>query len=97
MNREKLGEEVTHDNRGANMELKDKALLVIEAITSDVTMMDLELHPLEDKIIRTLMAKLSAIYRYAHIARNPSCIDAHDDWVEGLKKTYKFLRKVGEV
>ena len=79
------------------MKLKDKALLVMEAITSDVTMMDLELHPPEDKTIRTLTAKLSSIYRYAHIARNPSCIDAHDDWVEELKETYKFLHKVGEI
>ena len=79
------------------MKLKDKALLVIEAITSDMTMVDLELHPPEDKTIRTLVAKLSAIYRYAHIARNPSCIDAHDDWVEELKKDYKDLHKIGEI
>lgn len=77
------------------MKIEDKALLVIEAITSDMTMMDLQLHSPEDKLTQELAAKLGAIYRYSHIARKPSCISAHDDWVKQLEKSYKKMHRGG--
>ena len=77
------------------MKLKDKALMVIEAIASDDTMEGLCMRPPEDKVALELFNKLSAIYCHAHIARNPSCIASHDDWVKDTKNTYARFHKAG--
>lgn len=77
------------------MKLKDKALLVIEAIASDDELEGLALRPPEDKVALGLFKRLEDIYRYSHIAQNPSCIASHDDWVKDLKRIYTRWHKAG--
>ena len=75
--------------------LKDKALLVIEAIVSEDIPFDLEFDIAVDRETDPKLIAISrifsSIYRYAHVARNPSCIKAHGDWVKDLNKAYKAL------
>jgi hypothetical protein len=74
---------------------KDKALLVIEAMVEEGIPFDLEFdiaidRETDPKLI-AISEIFSKIYRYAHVARNPSCIKAHGDWVKDLNKAYKTL------
>jgi len=74
---------------------KDKAIFVIEAIVSEGIPFDLEFDVATDretdpKLI-AISELFSKIYRYSHVARNPSCIKAHGDWVKELNKAYKSL------
>ena len=74
---------------------KDKALLVIEAMVVEGIPFDLEFdiaveRETDPKLI-AICGIFSRIYRYAHVARNPSCIKAHGDWVKELNKSYKSL------
>jgi len=74
---------------------KDKALLVIEAMVEEGIPSDLEFdiaaeRETDPKLI-AISDIFSSIYRYAHVARNPSCIKAHGDWVKDLNKAYKRL------
>ena len=76
---------------------KDKALLVIEAMVEEGIPFDLEFdvaaeRETDPKLI-AISDIFSSIYRYAHVARNPSCIKAHGDWVKELNKAYKSLTK----
>jgi hypothetical protein len=77
------------------MELRDKALRIIEASTSDSTMESLWLHPPKSKAVVLLVDKLTAIYRHAHVAQNPSCIKYHDSWVKEVNDVYDNLHKAG--
>ena len=76
---------------------KDKALLVIEVMVEEGIPFDLEFdvaaeRETDPKLI-AISDIFSSIYRYAHVARNPSCIKAHGDWVKELNKAYKSLTK----
>ena len=83
-------------NKGkTRLTFRDKALLVIEAIAFDSTMEFLYLHPPEDKTAAQLLDKLNVIYRQVHVARNPSCIGSHGDWIREVNDTYKALHKAG--
>jgi len=77
--------------------LKDKALMVIEILTSEGVAYDLEfdhaLGRLKDKRLLELNKVLVDIYEYAHVARNPSCVGVHKNWVEKLENTYETMRK----
>ena len=76
---------------------KDKALLVIEAIVAEGTPFDLEfdiaLERETDPKLIEISEIFSKIYKYAHVARNPSCISIHKDWVKELNKSYKALMR----
>jgi len=75
--------------------LKDKALLLIEFMASDDFVARLEANPPEDETVRVLMSKLDRIYTYAHVAQNPRCIGAHNDWIKSLAKDYRRLHQAG--
>jgi hypothetical protein len=60
------------------MKLKDKALLVIEAISAS------------DK--KLTLKQTGAIHRFAHIGAD-RCGNKHPDWVEDLEKTYEEFKK----
>ena len=77
------------------MKLKDKALLVIEALAMDDLMEALAMRPPQDELTATLAEKLGAIYRYAHVASNPSCIASHDNWIKEVKRIYAKFHKAG--
>ena len=74
---------------------KDKALLVIEAMVEEGIPFDLEfdiaMDREKDPKLTAINEIFSSIYKYAHVARNPSCIKAHGDWVKDLNKAYKSL------
>jgi hypothetical protein len=74
---------------------KDKALLVIEALVMEGIPFDLEvdiaLDREKDPKLIEISEIFSKIYEYAHVARNPICIESHGDWVKELNKAYKRL------
>jgi hypothetical protein len=74
---------------------KDKALLVIEALVSEGIPFDLEYDVAVERETNPKLIEVSEIfsniYRHVHVARNPSCIKAHGDWVKDLNKAYKRL------
>lgn len=59
------------------MDIKEKALRVIEAITSEST--------LNTK-------QKEAIYKFSHTALG-ECKNPHTDWVEELDKAYNYMKK----
>ena len=69
------------NNRGNQMNIKDKALLVIEGLACE----DMTMPPGK---------KLSMIYKFAHIAGG-QCNNPHESWVKFLDDTYKALKKHG--
>ena len=81
--------------------MKDKALLVIEILTSEGEAFDLEfdyaMGRIKDERLIELNRILTAIYKFAHVARNPSCIDAHKEWVKELEQTYEAMHKGGSI
>jgi hypothetical protein len=74
---------------------KDKALLVIEALVMEGIPFDLEVDIAmgreQDPKLIEISEIFSKIYEYVHVARNPICIETHDDWVKDLNKAYKRL------
>jgi hypothetical protein len=80
--------------------MKDKALAMIEMLTSEGEPADLEFDVfvrknITDKRLLELNRVLVSIYKYAHIARNPTCIGMHKDWVKELNETYDELKQNG--
>lgn len=81
--------------------MKDKALLVIESLTSEGEAFDLDFEVMmgrikDDRLIK-LAEILGTIYKFAHIARNPSCIESHNAWVVELENAYQCMRKAGRI
>ena len=65
------------------MDIKTKALLVIEGLTSEGISMPPE-------------KMLGEIYRFAHIARG-ECGNPHEGWAEELTEAYTALKKHGVI
>ena len=80
---------------GKHITQKEKALLVIEAMVEEGVPFDLEFDIATERETDPRLIAISnifsSIYRYAHVARNPSCIKSHEDWIEDLNKAYKSL------
>lgn len=78
---------------------KDKAIMVIEALVSEGTPFDLEfdvaLDREKDPKLIEISIIFSQIYKYAHVASNPSCISVHKDWIKDLNRTCKSMQKCG--
>jgi hypothetical protein len=76
-----------------------KAVLVIEALTSEGEPANLELDVamgrVKDKRLIELNKILTAVYKFAHVATNPSCLYAHKDWIKELELTYDAMHKGG--
>ncbi len=79
--------------------MKDKALAMIELLSSEGEAFDLEFQVLHKRINDPRLLKLNRvltdIYKYAHVAQNPSCIGVHSEWVKELNETYDELKKKG--
>jgi len=66
------------------MTLKDKALLVCEHLAG-----------VAETGIQTnaeLTEILEQIYRYLHIASNPSCLQTHKAWIQELETEYENMK-----
>jgi hypothetical protein len=75
--------------------LKGKALLVIEALCSDSLCYEILMDgrvKVED--VSLLGRKLSNIYTYAHIAQG-KCENKHPEWLKSLEATYRDLKEDG--
>jgi hypothetical protein len=74
---------------------KDKAILVIETMVMEGVPFDLEFDVATDRETDPKLIEISKvfsqIYKFAHVSRNPTCIESHGDWVKELNKAYKSL------
>ena len=79
----------------SGLTLSEKACRVIEILSGDDFCEDLTckigLHndcTLVPDEVKLVERKLSMIWRFTHVANNPSCIKSHDNWVAELNKVY---------
>ena len=83
------------------LDIKDKALLLIEALVAEGIPFDLEFDIAmgreEDTKLIEISKIFSTIYRFAHVAQNPSCISVHGNWVKQLNNTYRSFHKKGKI
>ena len=82
------------------LSLVDKALLVIEALTTEGAVFDLEFDVIQGRVKDKRLLKLNRvftdIYKCAHVARKPSCNSSHKEWVKHLNQTYDAMHKDGQ-
>lgn len=79
-----------------------KACRAIEVLVSDDFCEDLEYKVLvhndcrmSEEDVKLIERKIGMIYKFSHVANEPSCIKSHDDWVMELNKTYDGMVKEG--
>ncbi len=82
--------------------LSEKACRVIEILSGDDFCEDLNCKislyksgMLTEYEFDLVKRKLEMIWRFTHVAINPSCIKSHDNWVAELEKTYDEFETKG--
>lgn len=69
--------------------LKEKALIVIEALVSDDFCEDYTYRNPNNLVAK----KLVSIYKFAHIGLGECDPYGHQDWKKDLEKEYRYLRR----
>lgn len=89
----------------SKLTMEQKVCRIVEFLVSGDMALDLEMTvatqekgerlKLSAKDIRYWENIIGTIYRLTHVANNPPCIDAHDNWVKEVDRLYLHYRRKG--